>query len=125
MKREVVVTGIGAVSPLGVGAQTLYERWRDGTSGIENGEGTADEFDPTDHLSVKEARRADRFAQFAMVAGTRRSAGAGWERGELPYDTARIGMRVRHRDRRHRHAREQQADPDRAGRRRCRRCRCR
>ena len=91
MKREVVVTGIGAVSPLGVGAQTLYERWRDGTSGIENGEGTADEFDPTDHLSVKEARRADRFAQFAMVAGDEALAGAGWERGELPYDPARIG----------------------------------
>ena len=90
MKREVVVTGIGAVSPLGVGAQTLYERWRDGTSGIENGEGTADEFDPTDHLSVKEARRADRFAQFAMVAGDEALADAGWERGELPYDTARI-----------------------------------
>ena len=90
MKREVVVTGIGAVSPLGIGAQTLYERWRDGTSGIENGEGTADEFDPTDHLSVKEARRADRFAQFAMVAGDEALADAGWERDELPYDTARI-----------------------------------
>ncbi len=90
MKRDVVVTGIGAVSPLGIGAQTLYERWRDGTSGIENGEGTADEFDPTDHLSVKEARRADRFAQFAMVAGDEALAGAGWERGELPYDQTRI-----------------------------------
>ena len=90
MKRDVVVTGIGAVSPLGIGAQTLYERWRDGTSGIENGEGTADEFDPTDHLSVKEARRADRFAQFAMVAGDEALAGAGWERGELPYDPSRV-----------------------------------
>ncbi len=90
MKRHVVVTGIGAVSPLGIGAQTLYERWRDGTSGIENGEGTADEFDPTDHLSVKEARRADRFAQFALVAGDEALAGAGWEHGELPYDSARI-----------------------------------
>jgi 3-oxoacyl-[acyl-carrier-protein] synthase II len=91
MKREVVVTGIGAVSPLGVGAQTLYERWRDGSSGIENGLGTADEFDPTDHLSVKEARRADRFAQFAMVAGDEALAGAGWDRRELPYDPSRIG----------------------------------
>jgi 3-oxoacyl-[acyl-carrier-protein] synthase II len=90
MKRDVVVTGIGAVSPLGIGAQALYERWRDGTSGIENGEGTADEFDPTDHLSVKEARRADRFAQFAMVAGDEALAGAGWERGELPYDRSRV-----------------------------------
>ena len=34
MNREVVVTGIGAVTPLGVGARTLYERWRAGASGI-------------------------------------------------------------------------------------------
>jgi 3-oxoacyl-[acyl-carrier-protein] synthase II len=91
MKREVVVTGIGAVTPLGIGARTLYERWRDGSSGIENGEGTASEFDPTDHLSVKEARRADRFSQFAMVAGDEALADAGWDRADLPYDPSRIG----------------------------------
>jgi 3-oxoacyl-[acyl-carrier-protein] synthase II len=91
MKREVVVTGLGAVSPLGVGANTLYERWRDGSSGIENGEGAATEFDPTDHLSVKEARRSDRFAQFAMVAGDEALEQAGWDRDDLPYDTTRIG----------------------------------
>jgi len=91
MKREVVVTGLGAVSPLGVGANALYERWRDGSSGIENGEGAATEFDPTDHLSVKEARRSDRFAQFAMVAGDEALEQAGWDRDELPYDTTCIG----------------------------------
>jgi 3-oxoacyl-[acyl-carrier-protein] synthase II len=91
MKREVVVTGIGAVSPLGVGATVLYERWRDGSSGIENGEGAATEFDPTDHLSVKEARRSDRFAQFAMVAGDEALDSAGWDRADLPYEASRIG----------------------------------
>jgi 3-oxoacyl-[acyl-carrier-protein] synthase II len=91
MKRQVVVTGLGAVTPLGIGAQTLYERWRDGSSGIENGEGVATEFDPTDHLSVKEARRADRFSQFAMVAGDEALAQANWDRNDLPYDPARIG----------------------------------
>jgi 3-oxoacyl-[acyl-carrier-protein] synthase II len=91
MKREVVVTGVGAVSPLGVGATVLYERWRDGSSGIENGEGAATEFDPTDHLSVKEARRSDRFAQFAMVAGDEALDSAGWDRADLPYEASRIG----------------------------------
>jgi 3-oxoacyl-[acyl-carrier-protein] synthase II len=91
MKRQVVVTGIGAVTPLGIGAQTLYERWRDGSSGIENGEGVATEFDPTEHLSVKEARRADRFSQFAMVAGDEALAQANWDRNDLPYDPTRIG----------------------------------
>jgi 3-oxoacyl-[acyl-carrier-protein] synthase II len=91
MKREVVVTGIGAVTPLGVGARTLHERWRAGVSGIENGEGAATEFEPTDHLSVKEARRADRFTQFALVAGDEAVAEAGWD-GELPYDPSRIDV---------------------------------
>ena len=42
-------------------------------------QGEATEFDPTDHLSIKEARRADRFSQFAIVAGDEAFAEAGWE----------------------------------------------
>ena len=68
MNREVVVTGVGAVTPLGVGARTLYERWRAGASSIEDGIGRATEFEPTDFLNKKEVRRADRFTQFALVA---------------------------------------------------------
>jgi 3-oxoacyl-[acyl-carrier-protein] synthase II len=94
MKREVVVTGLGAVTPLGVGARTLFERWRAGASGIEHGEGAATEFDPTDHLSIKEARRADRFTQFALVAGDEALREAAWERDEPPYDRARVGCVV-------------------------------
>src|SRR4051812_20061710 len=92
MSRGVVITGMGAVTPLGIGARTLYERWLAGQSGIEDGKGEATEFDPTDHLSVKEARRADRFSQFAIVAGDEAFAEAGWEvNGEKPYDSDRIG----------------------------------
>jgi 3-oxoacyl-[acyl-carrier-protein] synthase II len=90
MKPDVVVTGIGAVTPLGVGARTLHERWTAGTSGIEDGEGACTEFEPTEHLSVKEVRRADRFTQFALVSSDEALKEAGWD-GELPYDPARIG----------------------------------
>ena len=90
MKPDVVVTGIGAVTPLGVGARTLHERWTAGASGIEDGEGACTEFEPTEYLSVKEVRRADRFTQFALVASDEALAEAGWD-GELPYDPARIG----------------------------------
>ena len=90
MKRDVVVTGIGAVTPLGVGARTLHERWSAGTSGIEDGEGACTEFEPTEYLSVKEVRRADRFTQFALVSSDEALKEAGWD-GELPYDATRIG----------------------------------
>ena len=93
MKREVVVTGMGAVTPLGVGATSLYERWRDGDCGIVDGTGRAGDFEPTEHLSVKEARRADRFSQFAIVAGDEAVRQAGWA-DELPYDNARVGVIV-------------------------------
>jgi 3-oxoacyl-[acyl-carrier-protein] synthase II len=90
MKPDVVVTGIGAVTPLGVGARTLHERWTAGASGIEDGEGACTEFEPTEFLSVKEVRRADRFTQFALVSSDEALSEAGWE-GELPYDPTRIG----------------------------------
>src|ERR671917_617853 len=68
MSREVVITGVGA---------------------IEDGKGAASEFDPTEHLSIKEVRRADRFTQFALVAGDEALGEAGWS-DELPYEGERI-----------------------------------
>src|SRR3954467_14196 len=88
--RDVVVTGVGAVTPLGVGARTLHERWTAGTSGLEGGEGACTEFEPTDVLSRKEARRADRFTQLAIAAADEAVREAGWD-GELPYDPERVG----------------------------------
>jgi 3-oxoacyl-[acyl-carrier-protein] synthase II len=88
-RREVVITGVGAVTPLGVGARTLHERWSAGVVGIQDGKGRALEFEPTEHLSVKEVRRADRFTQFALVAGDEALAEAGWSEA-LPYDATRI-----------------------------------
>jgi 3-oxoacyl-[acyl-carrier-protein] synthase II len=93
MNREIVVTGVGAVTPLGVGARTLHERWRAGASGIEDGVGAATEFDPTEFLTKKEVRRADRFTQFALVSSDEAFKEAGWA-DELPYDAARIGCLI-------------------------------
>ena len=90
---EIVVTGLGAVTPLGVGASVLFERWAAGVCGIADGEGQCREFVPTEHLTVKEARRADRFTQLALVASMEALADAGWS-DALPYDPAQIGTIV-------------------------------
>jgi 3-oxoacyl-[acyl-carrier-protein] synthase II len=88
--RDVVITGVGAVTPLGVGARALHERWTAGTCAIRDGEAPCADFDVTDHMSSKQARRADRSTQLAIAAGEEALADAGWDEG-LPYDPELIG----------------------------------
>jgi len=90
MTRRAVITGVGAVTPLGVGAHTLHERWTAGASGIEDGEGRCSDFEPTEHLSVKEVRRSDRFTQLALAAAQEALGDAGWGE-EPPYERDRVG----------------------------------
>ena len=78
-RRRVVITGIGAITPIGVTRDGLLDGLRAGKSAVR----TVSRFDPTpfrsrnaaevtdyvaaDHLDSKRARRLDRFAQFAVV----------------------------------------------------------
>ena len=89
-KRRIVITGIGAVTPLGLGASTLHDRWAAGVCGIADGAGFCRDYEPTEFLSVKEARRLDRVSQLALVASAEAVSDAGWGE-ELPYDPMRIG----------------------------------
>ena len=82
MKERVreVVTGLGAITPLGNDVPTLGEALAAGHSGvgpITHFDASAlatqiaaevKDFDPKQHLGHKEARRLDRFMQFAVVA---------------------------------------------------------
>ncbi|HEV2107756.1 MAG TPA: beta-ketoacyl-ACP synthase II [Thermomicrobiales bacterium] len=77
---RVVVTGVGAVTPLGIGAETYWEGLTAGRSGIRCIEhfdasdlevkiaGEVPDFVPKDHMDPKAARRMDRFAQFGVAA---------------------------------------------------------
>ena len=91
MSRRVVITGVGAVTPLGVGADALHTGWLAGRSGIEAGIGACSAFDPTSFMSTKDARRSDRFAQLAIAAAAEAVDDAGWEHDSPPCDPASVG----------------------------------
>ena len=93
--KRVVVTGLGAITPLG---NTLTQYWQGllgGRSGIgaitlfdASGldcqiAGEVKGFDPCDYINRKEAKRMDRFAQFAVCASQQAVADAGLEINEL------------------------------------------
>ncbi len=93
MRRRVLITGVGAVTPLGVGAEPLHARWAAGECGIADRAGACRDFAPADHLTVKEVRRLDRFSQLALVAADEAVAQAGWSAGP-PVDPLRAGCVV-------------------------------
>jgi 3-oxoacyl-[acyl-carrier-protein] synthase II len=84
MGRRVVITGVGAITPLGMGARTLFERWAAGENGIVDGEAPCSDFDARAVLGPKLARRTDRFAQFALAASDEALADAGWTSADDP-----------------------------------------
>ncbi|WP_306321413.1 MULTISPECIES: beta-ketoacyl synthase [unclassified Streptomyces] len=90
MTQECVVTGLGAVTPLGVGADVLHERAVAGESGVLDGIGYCDAFDAADALPHRLVRRTDRAAQLAVAAADEALARAGWAAGDLPYPADRV-----------------------------------
>lgn len=82
MKRRVVVTGLGAVTSLGCQVEQLWQRICQGESGIRpistfdasefkvRFAGEVDPWSTDGYLSPKDAKRLDRFTQFALVAAT-------------------------------------------------------
>ena len=88
-RRRVVVTGMGAVTPLGNDVATFWRRLVSGESGVRTIEsfdpsrvaskiaGEVRDFDPSHVLDRKEIRRNDRYTQFALVATREALAHAG------------------------------------------------
>ncbi len=87
--KKVVVTGIGAITPLGLNAEDSWEKIKAGECGIspisvfdtEEFEvkvaGEVKDFDVTAYMKKKEAKKMDRFIQFAVAAGKETMADSG------------------------------------------------
>ncbi|GGR38356.1 beta-ketoacyl-[acyl-carrier-protein] synthase family protein [Streptomyces netropsis] len=91
MSGRAAVTGFGAVTPLGVGADVLHRRAVEGASGLVAGRGLCADFTPEEFLGRKEVRRADRFTHLAVAAADEALGRAGWStRGSPPYPPERV-----------------------------------
>ncbi len=101
-RRRVVITGVGAVTPLGYEKAELWSALCEGKSGIKpitsfdttafdvHFGGEISDFEPNRWLDVKDARRLDRFAQFAIVAAVLAVKDA--ELGLEGFDKTRAGV---------------------------------
>ena len=101
-RRRVVVTGLGAITPLGLTADEFWDNLLAGQSGIGpmtlcdptdypcQIAGQADDFNPNDYIGSREARRMARFSQLAVAAAMQAVADAALDiAGEDPY---RVGV---------------------------------
>ncbi len=103
-KRRVVITGLGAVSPVGIGVGETWTNIVAGKSGItritrfdasafaSQVAGEVKNFDVTQYLSAKEARRMDIFIHYGMVAGMEAFKDSGLE--VTPENAERIGVNI-------------------------------
>ncbi len=105
-KRRVVITGMGAVTPCGIGVDKFWNAMLNGKSGVSliesidterhtvkiAGEIKDKDFNPEDYIEPKDAKRMDRFTQFAMVAADEAIADAKLD--EAGIDPYRIGVLV-------------------------------
>ncbi|MCC8161269.1 MAG: beta-ketoacyl-ACP synthase II [Oscillospiraceae bacterium] len=87
--RRVVVTGLGAVTPIGNDVKSFWDGIKSGKCGIDKVThfdasdlktqiaGEVKDFEPTDYIEKKDARKMDRYTQFAMVAASEAVADSG------------------------------------------------
>ncbi|MHB1041811.1 MAG: beta-ketoacyl-ACP synthase II [Eubacteriales bacterium] len=80
MQKRVVISGLGIISPVGSGMEVFWASLLNGVPGIKNITrydptgfstkiaGEVVDFEPANYFDKKEARRLDRFAQFALAA---------------------------------------------------------
>ena len=101
-ENRVVITGMGAVTPIGIGVDEFWKALVAGTNGIarvtrfdvsefrSSLAGEVKDFKPEHGLGRKAARRMDRFSQFALIASKMAYEDAGLDTFE--FDPTRAGV---------------------------------
>ena len=97
--RRVVITGMGALTPIGLSVDSFWDAMMEGQSGagrIESFDPSElrvkfaceldSDFDPKDHLNPKEARRMDPFCQYAMIVADKAVQDAGLDPDSMPQE---------------------------------------
>mgnify|MGYP000035219001 CR=1 FL=1 len=104
MTRRVVITGVGAVTPIGNDPETFWNNLLAGESGAQRVDrfdispypsqiaGLVKDFDPKDYIDPKESRRLDLYAQYAIVAACQACEMAKLEPNK--YDPERGGVLI-------------------------------
>ena len=104
MKNRVVITGLGAVTPVGIGKDEFWQALLAGVSGVgkitrfdasqytTQIAGEVKNFDATQYIDKKEAKRMDRCTQFAVAASKMAFADAGIDLEKE--DRTRIGTMI-------------------------------
>lgn len=102
MKRRVVVTGLGAITPVGNSVDSFWNSIKEGKNGINNISlfDTTDfkvkmaaevkDFKPEDYLNKKECKRMDRYTQFALIASNEAIKDSGLNMEEVDKDRVSI-----------------------------------
>lgn len=102
--ERVVVTGLGAITPLGNSAEDMWNGMKEGKNGIGpltkfDGEvinihvaGEVRDFEPKDYMDRKVAKRMDLFSQFGVAAAVQAMADSGLTEGS--FDPERLGVMV-------------------------------
>lgn len=105
MKQRVVVTGMGVMTSIGKDIDTFWNSLMTGKSGVSNVEAfdvsdyptqiaaSIKDFNPEDYMDRKEARKMDRFVQFAVAAGTKALEDSGIKIGENA-EAERVGVSI-------------------------------
>lgn len=82
MKKRVVITGLGCVTPIGTGKDKFWENIKNGICGIDKITrfdsssfqtqiaGEVKDFNPEDYMNKKESKRMDRFTHFAIASAS-------------------------------------------------------